>query len=173
MSHNRRDWFPFHPQRTRPASIRDDDHLSYVFRNIDDIAFDNVFGFILNIPIEYKLGFLKFPSHRKHWIGIRQIDGLYYNLDSKLDTAEVIGSCTDLGAFLKDHLSCKDKELLLIVQHPVAEFRTWLKLHRPTDNTNGADKRLHEDVITDDVIRRSDVIVERFEDRVNANSLMK
>lgn len=48
-------------------------------------------GFILNIPTEYKLGFVMLPLRRRHWITVREINGYYYNLDSKLDKPHLIG----------------------------------------------------------------------------------
>ncbi|KAI4460404.1 josephin 1 2 [Holotrichia oblita] len=51
----------------------------------------NIFGFILNVPSEYKVSFITLPLRRRHWIAIRQINGNYYNLDSKLDSPCIIG----------------------------------------------------------------------------------
>lgn len=51
----------------------------------------NICGFILNVPSDYKLGFVMLPLRRRHWITIRQIQGNFYNLDSKLDTPQLIG----------------------------------------------------------------------------------
>lgn len=48
-------------------------------------------GFILNVPTEYKFGFVMLPLRRRHWITIREISGYYYNLDSKLDKPQLIG----------------------------------------------------------------------------------
>ena len=52
---------------------------------------EKVVGFILNVPSQYRLGPVQLPLRRKHWIAIRSIRGIYYNLDSKLDTPEIIG----------------------------------------------------------------------------------
>lgn len=51
----------------------------------------NICGFILNVPSDYKLGFVMLPLRRRHWITIRQIQGNFYNLDSKLDSPQLIG----------------------------------------------------------------------------------
>lgn len=48
-------------------------------------------GFILNIPGDYKLMFVQLLLRRKHWVAIREVEGSYYNLDSKLDAPELIG----------------------------------------------------------------------------------
>ncbi|XP_066967177.1 josephin-2-like isoform X2 [Macrobrachium rosenbergii] len=55
------------------------------------IALEKVVGFILNVPSEYRLGPVQLPLRRKHWIAIRNIRGVYYNLDSKLEAPEIIG----------------------------------------------------------------------------------
>ncbi|XP_069689307.1 josephin-2-like isoform X2 [Periplaneta americana] len=52
---------------------------------------DNILGFILNVPSDYKLGFVLLPLRRRHWVTIRQIHGTYYNLDSKLESPQLIG----------------------------------------------------------------------------------
>lgn len=52
----------------------------------------NIFGFIFNVPSEYKISFVTLPLRRRHWITLRQLNGLYYNLDSKLDGPQLIGN---------------------------------------------------------------------------------
>lgn len=89
------------------------------------MVLEKVQGFILNIPTEYKLGFLHLPIKRKHWICIKQIIDSYYNLDSKLDSPELIGSDEDLLNYLKLELECKEKELLLVVSPEVERDGTW------------------------------------------------
>jgi hypothetical protein len=84
-------------------------------------------GFILNIPTEYKWGIFRLPFHRKHWIGIREISGLYYNLDSKLDAPEIVGKIGELIIYLKEQIEDKDKELLLVVRTAVDEGKTWYR----------------------------------------------
>lgn len=50
-------------------------------------------GYILNVPSDYKFSFITLPLKRKHWIAIREIDaGHYYNLDSKLESPQHIGT---------------------------------------------------------------------------------
>lgn len=55
------------------------------------LVLENIFGFILNVPSEYKLSFVTLPLRRRHWVAIREINGQYYNLDSKLDVPQLIG----------------------------------------------------------------------------------
>lgn len=112
-----------------------------------------VFGFILNVPSEYKFGFVSLPLRRRHWIALRRINGQYWNLDSKLsrpigigDVSETIAAPNGLDhcsridrvsfaqdaalvAFLSAELQGKDKELFLIVDSEVERQQRW---QRPT-----------------------------------------
>ena len=55
---------------------------------------DNVFGFILNVPSEFKvLGLVPLPG--KHWLAIKKLGGSYYNLDSKLHKPVKIGNVSN------------------------------------------------------------------------------
>ncbi|KAL4714083.1 hypothetical protein ACJJTC_008437 [Scirpophaga incertulas] len=86
----------------------------------------NICGFILNVPSDYKLGFVMLPLRRRHWITIRQIQGNFYNLDSKLDTPQLIGRSSDLIAYLKEQIECKEKELFIVVSKEVEEKQLWM-----------------------------------------------
>ncbi|GBP66582.1 Josephin-1 [Eumeta japonica] len=86
----------------------------------------NICGFILNVPSEYKFGFVMLPLRRRHWITVRQIQGQFYNLDSKLDIPQLIGRGSDLIAYLKEQLESKEKELFVVVSKEVEEKQTWM-----------------------------------------------
>ncbi|KAJ8913849.1 hypothetical protein NQ315_003758 [Exocentrus adspersus] len=86
----------------------------------------NINGYILNVPTDYKISFITLPLRRKHWITIREIDGFFYNLDSKLDSPQFIGQETDLLCFLRDILNSKDKELFLVVTSETEKDQNWL-----------------------------------------------
>ncbi|KAJ8889847.1 hypothetical protein PR048_009351 [Dryococelus australis] len=58
------------------------------------LKLSNIFGFILNVPSDYKLGFVMLPLRRRHWIAIREIDGIYHNLDSKLESPQLLGKAS-------------------------------------------------------------------------------
>ncbi|XP_022125292.2 josephin-1 [Pieris rapae] len=92
----------------------------------------NICGFILNVPSDYKLGFVMLPIRRRHWITIRQIQGNFYNLDSKLDSPQLIGRGSDLISYLKEQLDCKEKELFVVVSQEVEEKQLWM--HQCTIN---------------------------------------
>ena len=99
--------------------------LVFFFRTVKTLFLENIIGFILNIPNDYKIGFLHLPVQRKHWVAIREVNSQYYNLDSKLDAPEVIGNVDDLRSYLSEQLESKDKELLLVVSPEIATTGTW------------------------------------------------
>lgn len=95
------------------------------FRNIKCLLPENIQGFILNTPSECKWGLLHFPFKRKHWIAVRKIEDIYYNLDSKLDSPEPIGDKESLFSFLHRELENGEKELLIVVSQDVECAGTW------------------------------------------------
>lgn len=60
-------------------------------RPLSQLALPQVLGLILNLPSPMSLGLLSLPLRRRHWVALRQVDGVYYNLDSKLRAPEVLG----------------------------------------------------------------------------------
>jgi josephin len=87
---------------------------------IDKSIIDNrSLGFILNVPSDYKIGFVTLPLRRRHWIAIKQIDSKYWNLDSKLDQPLCIGDEADLLCYLRSQLQSNDKELFIVVQKDI------------------------------------------------------
>ncbi|XP_059179656.1 josephin-2-like [Physella acuta] len=94
-------------------------------KDVSILAAERIMGFILNTPTDYKLGFVKLPIHRKHWIAIRWLQGKYMNLDSKLDSPSEIGDQNSLLEFLRKELSNGEKELLLVVEKSVYEDSLW------------------------------------------------
>jgi len=95
--------------------------------NILDVS--QIMGFILNLPSDFKFGFVKLPftSNFKHWIAIRQLDGQFLNLDSKLESPELIGDGESLLQYLSSQLNEGDKELILIMDKSVHESGSWKK----------------------------------------------
>ncbi|KAH0561454.1 josephin-2 [Cotesia glomerata] len=106
-------------------------------RDLNSLNLDKIDGFILNVPTEYKLGFVLLPLKKRHWIALRKIKGAFYNLDSKLDSPVLIGNNDELIAYLKDQILSKEKELLLVVSREIANNQDWLiKLDNGNDNIN-------------------------------------
>ncbi|KAH8372627.1 hypothetical protein KR009_001420 [Drosophila setifemur] len=82
------------------------------------IKLEEIFGFILNIPSDYKIGTLTLPLRRRHWIAVRRVGHHYYNLDSKLMQPEKIGDEADVFRFLREQLQQLDqRELFLVLRH--------------------------------------------------------
>lgn len=65
-------------------------------RDVGSIELSNVTGFILNVPSNMRWGPFRLPLKRQHWIGVREVGGIYYNLDSKLRSPQPIGSSDEL-----------------------------------------------------------------------------
>ena len=100
--------------------------FSFSIDKLDELALDNIEGFILNTPSDYKLaGISLLRFNRKHWITFRSIGGTYYNLDSKLKEAMPIGSEDDLREHLKSQLSKNENELLFVVTDQVHHDGSW------------------------------------------------
>ncbi|XP_056153560.1 josephin-1 [Lampris incognitus] len=94
-------------------------------RDVGSIELLNVTGFILNVPSNLRWGPLRLPLKRQHWIGVREVGGVYYNLDSKLRSPHPIGSAEELRKFLRLQLRGKNCELLLVVSEEVEAHQTW------------------------------------------------
>ena len=53
---------------------------------------EQLVGFIMNVPSEYKLGFVSLPLQRRHWISIRRVGSAFFSFDSKLKDPVPIGT---------------------------------------------------------------------------------
>ncbi|KAM8930521.1 josephin-2 [Pelodytes ibericus] len=95
-------------------------------KSLESLVLSEIFGFILNIPSPISLGFLSLPITRKHWIAVRQIGGVYYNLDSKLKAPVKLGGPPELKDFLRECISRGSCEVLLTVRKEVEEGRLWI-----------------------------------------------
>lgn len=109
---------------------------SHSLRDPSCIETSQIVGFILNVPTDYKFGFVVLPFKRRHWIAVRKIGKDYWNLDSKLDRPENIGNEEDLLSYLKNLLSNNDKELFVVVSSETEKTKNWMKLSE-TANLNG------------------------------------
>lgn len=78
-------------------------------------------GFIINIP---KTKFLVF--HGRHWLTIKKINGVWYNLDAKLKQPRIFKSDNALQAYLKYELT-KNQAELMIVRQDVNQYGQSLK----------------------------------------------
>uniref|UniRef100_A0A2P2NFB9 ubiquitinyl hydrolase 1 n=1 Tax=Rhizophora mucronata TaxID=61149 RepID=A0A2P2NFB9_RHIMU len=69
-----------------------------------------LFGIVLNVPVKRYAGLWK----SRHWISMRKIDGVWYNLDSDLAKPMAFEDCEDVRQFL-DYLMGHGGEVLLIL----------------------------------------------------------
>ncbi|XP_075771010.1 uncharacterized protein LOC102452260 isoform X2 [Pelodiscus sinensis] len=95
-------------------------------RPLEQLVLSRIHGFIVNVPSNVALGFVTLPVRRKHWIAVRQVGGVYYNLDSKLKAPDCVGGESELRAFLQGFLSQGPCEVLLVVSRAVEETGAWL-----------------------------------------------
>ncbi|XP_011936371.1 PREDICTED: josephin-2 isoform X1 [Cercocebus atys] len=96
-------------------------------RPLSQLALPQVLGLILNLPSPVSLGLLSLPLRRRHWVALRQVDGIYYNLDSKLRAPEALGDEDGVRAFLATALAQGLCEVLLVVTKEVEEKGCWLR----------------------------------------------
>ncbi|KAF0303044.1 Josephin-2 [Amphibalanus amphitrite] len=105
-------------------------------RNVSDLVLEHIEGFILNLFTEYRLGPLTLPYSRRHWVALRRLrtaglpssePAAYYNLDSKLQAPERIGTEEDLIRYLDERLRSKDVELFVVVSQEAAEDGRWIR----------------------------------------------
>lgn len=101
------------------------------------VDLDQLVGCILNVPNDWKIGWLTLPLNRRHWIALKDIGGVWYNLDSKMKDPELIGGKEDCYEFLGKQLKEKDKELFLIVTKDVQESESWKLGSNKSEPKNG------------------------------------
>nr|XP_010585277.1 LOW QUALITY PROTEIN: josephin-2-like [Loxodonta africana] len=94
---------------------------------LSQLALPQVLGLIPTCPSPVSLGLLSLPLRRRHWVALRQVDGIYYNLDSKLRAPEVLGDEDGVRAFLAAALAQGLCEVLLVVTKEVEEKGCWLQ----------------------------------------------
>nr|CAG4641328.1 EOG090X0HOM [Eulimnadia texana] len=78
------------------------------------ITLDNIIGIIVNVPSNPQFGVVSFPYKRKHWIAVKEINGQFYNLDSKLSRPAVLGNREELLKFLREKLENKNSEIFVV-----------------------------------------------------------
>lgn len=81
----------------------------------------------MNVPSEYKFGFIVLPFRRRHWIAIRKVNKLFWNLDSKLNAPECIGEDVEVINYLSNQFRSNDMELFVIVKSETEKTKQWLK----------------------------------------------
>ncbi|XP_001604036.1 josephin-2 [Nasonia vitripennis] len=131
-------------------------------RDPDCLCLDNIEGFILNVPHEYKFGFVLLPVKRRHWIALKKINGAFYNLDSKLDSPQLIGKDSDLLTYLKEQMENKEKELFLVVSQEVESRQGWL--------TESSEKKDSNDKSEESIQRIKETVLDNANTDLNLNN---
>ncbi|KAI9072145.1 hypothetical protein K1719_045893 [Acacia pycnantha] len=67
-------------------------------------------GIVLNVPVKRIFGFWK----SRHWVALRRIDGIWYNLDSDLASPEPFKDADELWGYL-DSVIAHGGEVLLVM----------------------------------------------------------
>mmetsp|Transcript_33951 Transcript_33951/g.47036 ORF Transcript_33951/g.47036 Transcript_33951/m.47036 type:complete len:170 (-) Transcript_33951:93-602(-) len=62
----------------------------------------NVWALVLNIETWWPYNWLGIPG--RHWVGLREVDGVWYNLDSKLESPVPFENRDELWRFLGDSI---------------------------------------------------------------------
>nr|CAD7409946.1 unnamed protein product [Timema cristinae] len=129
----------------------------------------NIFGFILNVPSDYKLGFVMLPLRRRHWVAIRDICGTYYNLDSKFQSPQLIGRMDDVVAYLYGQLQSKEKELFVVVHSDVERSQGWQLDDICSNHVIALDNRSPKDLHPAASVPGDDCPVSRHSPRINGD----
>ncbi|XXG75391.1 hypothetical protein AAC387_Pa07g3908 [Persea americana] len=72
---------------------------------------EDLIGIIVNIPVSKYGGLWR----SRHWVALKRIDGLWYNLDSDLDAPKPLKHEEEVKEFLDDIIS-QGGELLIVLQ---------------------------------------------------------
>lgn len=99
-------------------------------RDPNCLQLDAIIGFILNVDCAMSVANIPIPIMRtRHWVALRAIDGVYYDLDSKLLQPRYLGNELQFLNFLRDQLMPTDNgdELLVIVPQSNVQEQLWLK----------------------------------------------
>ncbi|XP_021278642.1 josephin-like protein [Herrania umbratica] len=74
-----------------------------------DLNDEILMGIVINVPVRRYAGLWK----SRHWIALRNIDGVWYNLDSDLDAPQCLKDSGEVKDFL-DYIITHDGQLLLV-----------------------------------------------------------
>lgn len=76
---------------------------------LDDGSEENLMGIVLNVPVRRYAGLWR----SRHWVAVRKINGVWYNLDSDLVTPRPFKDAGEVREFL-DHIISIGGEILLV-----------------------------------------------------------
>lgn len=89
----------WHDRRNRASSI-----------DLEGSDEKGLMGIVVNVPVRRFGGLLK----NRHWIALRKIDGVWYNLDSDLKVPKPLNHANDVRVFL-DSIILEGGEILLVM----------------------------------------------------------
>ncbi|CAL1402262.1 unnamed protein product [Linum trigynum] len=72
----------------------------------------SLYGIVLNVPVRRYVGLWK----GRHWVAMRKIDGVWYNLDSDLRHPVAFEDSEEVRGFL-DYVISHGSEVLLVMNH--------------------------------------------------------
>ncbi|OQR94122.1 hypothetical protein THRCLA_08241 [Thraustotheca clavata] len=78
---------------------------------MEELVIDNAEGLICNVPQSSWLGL----RQSRHWFTIRQVNGTYYNLNSKLSSPSAFSDVTSVRAYLAESVEMHPSTTILIV----------------------------------------------------------
>ncbi|OUC47230.1 SNARE domain protein [Trichinella nativa] len=89
-------------------------------KDVRSIDLANIVGLIINVPVNSKIFNFSLPfATRRHWFSIRKINGKFYNLDSKLTSAQCIGSDEEMLQYIFQILTNKGVQMFIIVRKEI------------------------------------------------------
>ncbi|XVE79448.1 hypothetical protein DITRI_Ditri14bG0059700 [Diplodiscus trichospermus] len=77
--------------------------------SIIDLNDAMLMGIVVNVPVRRYAGLWK----SRHWVALRKIDGVWYNLDSDLQAPQCFKDCAEVREFL-EYIIAHDGQVLLV-----------------------------------------------------------
>ena len=90
---------------------------------IESINYETIFGLIVNVRMSTSTSLLGYQEDNRHWIAVKQINGMFVNLDSK--DPEILGNVDCLKSYLTNLIILQDAELLIIVDKNIYDAKSW------------------------------------------------
>ncbi|XP_047143548.1 josephin-2 isoform X2 [Hydra vulgaris] len=86
-------------------------------KTLNEINIDEIVGFLVNTLSSYKVFGRSINLFLfKHWYAIRSLNGIYFNLDSKLQSPMKIGDRDSVLKYLNEIINEGHNELLIVVK---------------------------------------------------------
>lgn len=99
-------------------------------RNFDTLDFDNCVALILNVKAQ---GLLSWLTGGRHWFALRQLGGMWWNLDSGLAQPEVLGSTEDARRFLRAQADEADAQVFAVTPRAAGQEEQQQQQRQPPE----------------------------------------